>query len=245
MPTKPAKRPKRAIKVSKATKASSKTAKHPKQAAKLAKQVAAPRPVRKRPELLTDGLARCDWSCSDVLLRDYHDSEWGVPIHDDRHWFEKLILDGAQAGLSWLTILRKRDAYREALHDFDAARVARFTERDLERLMQNPGIVRNRLKVESTAKNARAFLAIQAEHGSFDKYIWSFTDGEIIQNRHQKQSDIPARSPLSDAVSKDLKRRGFTFVGSTIVYAFLQASGVVNDHLVTCHRYPTLAARKR
>lgn len=192
-------------------------------------------------ESADDGLVRCDWSKSDALLRHYHDVEWGVPIHDDRHWFEKLILDGAQAGLSWLTILRKREAYRAALHDFDPVRVARFTERDLEALMQNPGIVRNRLKVESTRKNARAFLEVQAEHGSFDAYIWRFTDGEVIQNRHTKQSQIPASSPLSDTVSKDLKRRGFNFVGSTIVYAFLQASGVVNDHLVSCHRYERLA----
>ncbi len=178
----------------------------------------------------------------------YHDTEWGVPIHDDRHWFEKLILDGAQAGLSWLTILRKREAYRAALHGFDPVRVARFTERDLEALMQNPGIVRNRLEVESTRKSARAFLEVQSGHGSFDAYIWRFTDGQVIQNRHTKQSKIPASSPLSDTVSKDLKRRGFTFVGTTIVYAFLQAAGVVNGHLVSCHRYERLAggpARKR
>jgi DNA-3-methyladenine glycosylase I len=207
------------------------------------KPKAKPKPKPKPRALTTDGLTRCDWSKSDVLLTHYHDAEWGVPIHDDRHWFEKLILDGAQAGLSWLTILRKREAYRAALHGFDPARVARFEDHELEALMQNPGIVRNRLKIESTRKNARAFLEIQAEHGSFDAYIWRFTDGAVIQNRHTKQSQIPASSPLSDTVSKDLKRRGFTFVGSTIVYAFLQASGVINDHLVSCHRYETLTAK--
>lgn len=183
---------------------------------------------------------RCPWSESDPLLTAYHDAEWGVPIHDDRRWFEKITLDGAQAGLSWLTILRKREAYREAFAGFDPARVARFTSRDRDRLLKNPGIVRNRLKIESAIKNARAFLQVQTEHGSFDAYLWAHVEGRTLHNRLRRQGDVPARSELSDRLSKDLKRRGFSFVGSTIVYAFLQAAGVVNDHLVTCFRYRQL-----
>jgi DNA-3-methyladenine glycosylase I len=177
---------------------------------------------------------------SDPLLSTYHDEEWGVPVHDDRRWYEKIVLDGAQAGLSWLIILRKRDGYREAFHNFDPARVARYTARDVERLMKNPGIVRNRLKIESAIKNARGFLAIQGEHGSFDKYIWDFVENVTLHNAFKLQTDVPAKSAVSDALSKDLKKRGFTFVGSTIVYAFMQASGLVNDHLIGCYRFAEL-----
>jgi DNA-3-methyladenine glycosylase I len=185
---------------------------------------------------------RCDWSISHPLLVEYHDTEWGVPVHDDRQWFEKMVLDGAQAGLSWLTILKKRPAYRAAFHDFDVARVARFGERDIARLMLNDGIVRNRQKLASAVGNARAFLRVQAEHGSFDAYIWAFVAGKPIRNRFRSPSEWPAKSALSDTVSKDLKRRGFSFVGSTIVYAFLQASGVVNDHLTSCFRYRSISS---
>jgi DNA-3-methyladenine glycosylase I len=186
---------------------------------------------------MAKSLKRCAWAEGHELLRVYHDEEWGVPVHDDHKWYEKIVLDGAQAGLSWLTILKKRDAYREALHGFDPARVARFRERDEERLMQNAGIVRNRLKVRSAVLNARAFLKVQAEHGSFDAYIWSMVDGRTVQNKRRTMKDVPARTELSDAFSKDLKKRGFNFVGTTIVYAFMQAAGIVNDHLVGCHRY--------
>jgi DNA-3-methyladenine glycosylase I len=185
---------------------------------------------------------RCDWGASNPLLVAYHDSEWGVPVHDDRMWYEKLVLDGAQAGLSWLTILKKREAYRAAFHDFDVARVARFGERDVARLMQDPGIVRNRQKIASAIGNARAFQRVQAEQGSFDAYIWAFVAGKPVQNRVRSPADWAAKSALSDAVSKDLKRRGFSFVGSTIIYAFLQATGVINDHLVSCHRYRAVRA---
>ncbi len=171
----------------------------------------------------------------------YHDQEWGVPVHDDRHWFEKLILDGAQAGLSWLTILKKREAYREAMAGFDPEAVARFGARERARLMKNAGIVRNRLKIESAVKNARAFLAIQNEFGSFDGFIWRIVNGRPLQGRRRHMKDIPARTPLSDALSKDLKQRGMTFVGSTIVYAFMQAAGLVNDHLVACFRHAPVA----
>lgn len=187
---------------------------------------------------------RCAWANGHELLASYHDSEWGVPVHDDIRWYEKIVLDGAQAGLSWLTILKKREHYRAALHGFDPARVARFTERDVERLMQNPGLVRNRLKLQSAVRNARAFLEVQSEHGSFDAYIWQFVDGRPLRTRRRSMKDIPARTELSDTVSKDLKRRGFNFVGSTIVYAFMQASGLVNDHELGCHRH-ALVARLR
>ena len=188
-----------------------------------------------------DAVVRCHWATSHDLLAAYHDNEWGVPIHDDTHWYEKLLLDGAQAGLSWLTILKKREAYREAFAEFDPARVARYTGRDVARLLRNPGIVRNRLKVESAIKNARAFLAVQEEFGSFDAYAWRVVDGRPLQNRFAHMRMIPARTELSDAFSKELKRRGFSFVGSTIVYAFMQASGLVNDHLVDCFRHAPVA----
>lgn len=187
---------------------------------------------------------RCAWCGTDPLYVRYHDEEWGVPVHDDRKHFEFLILEGAQAGLSWITILRKREHYREAFEDFDPGRVARFGKRETARLMNNPGIVRNRLKIEGAAKNARAFLAVQDEFGSFDRYVWSFVGGRPIQNRWTHMKELPARTPESDTLSKDLKKRGFTFVGSTIVYAHMQAIGMVNDHLIDCFRYKALRGRK-
>jgi len=164
-----------------------------------------------------------------------------VPVHDDRRWYEKLLLDGAQAGLSWLTILRKREGYREAFADFDPARVARFGPREVERLMKNPGIVRNRLKINSAIANARAFLVLQEEHGSFDRYIWQQVGERPLQPRPAGLGDVPARTELSDQISRGLRGRGFTFVGSTIVYAFMQAAGLVNDHLVACFRHRQVA----
>jgi DNA-3-methyladenine glycosylase I len=184
---------------------------------------------------------RCAWAGSDPLYVEYHDAEWGVPVHDDRRLFEFLVLEGAQAGLSWLTILRKREAYRRAFAGFDPARVARFDARRIARLLADPGIVRNRLKVESAVANARAFLEVQAEFGSFAAYQWRFVEGRPIVNRWEEQRQVPARTALSDAISKDLKRRGFSFVGSTIVYAHLQAVGMVNDHLVGCFRHRPLS----
>jgi DNA-3-methyladenine glycosylase I len=188
---------------------------------------------------------RCPWAEGHELLTVYHDEEWGVPVHDDIKWYEKIVLDGAQAGLSWLTILKKREAYREALCGFDPAKVARFGARDEARLLRNPGIVRNRLKVRSAVTNARAFLEVQREFGSFDAYVWRSVGGATVHNRHRRMQDVPARTALSDALSKDLKRRGFTFVGTTIVYAFMQAAGLVNDHLVDCHRYRAIAKVSR
>jgi DNA-3-methyladenine glycosylase I len=183
---------------------------------------------------------RCGWCGTDPLYVHYHDDEWGVPVHDDRTHFEFLILEGAQAGLSWSTILKKRENYREAFAGFDPERVARFGKREIERLVKNPGIVRNRLKVESAAKNARAFLAVQEEFGSFDRYVWRFAGGRPIQNRWSHVREVPATSAESDALSKDLKKRGFTFVGSTIMYAHMQAVGMVNDHVVDCFRHREL-----
>jgi DNA-3-methyladenine glycosylase I len=180
---------------------------------------------------------RCGWCGTDPLYVRYHDEEWGVPVHDDRRHFEFLILEGAQAGLSWSTILKKRERYRAAFAGFDPARVARYGRRELARLMNDPGIVRNRLKIEGAAKNARAFLAIQEEFGAFDKYVWRFVGGRPIQNRWTHMRKVPATTAESDALSKDLKRRGLTFVGSTIVYAYMQATGMVNDHIVDCFRY--------
>jgi DNA-3-methyladenine glycosylase I len=180
---------------------------------------------------------RCLWCGDDPLYVAYHDREWGVPVHDDRVLFEFLTLEGAQAGLSWITILRKREAYRKAFANFDPAKVARFDAKKLARLLENPGIVRNRLKVASAVRNARAFLAVQEEFGSFDAYQWRFVDGKPVQNRFRTMKDVPARTAVSDAFSKDLKQRGFSFVGSTILYAHMQAVGMVNDHLVTCFRH--------
>lgn len=178
-------------------------------------------------------MPRCPWARSEPNLT-YHDKEWGVPVHDDRRLFEFLILEGAQAGLSWETILRKRDNYRAAFDNFDAARVARYSPARVEKLMKNAGIVRNRLKIESTIGNAKAFLGIQKEFGSFDKYLWPFVGGRPLVNRWKTLKAIPASSPESDALSRDLRRRGFRFVGTTICYAFMQAVGLVNDHLIDC-----------
>jgi DNA-3-methyladenine glycosylase I len=185
-------------------------------------------------------LRRCAWPRTEVDII-YHDREWGVPVHDDRTLFEFLVLEGAQAGLSWTTILRKRDRYRECFAEFDPARVARFDARTLRRLLADPGIVRNRLKIHGAVANARAFLEVQQEFGSFDAYVWRFVEGRPIVNRRTAHAQIPARTAESDALSKDLKRRGFTFVGSTICYAFMQAVGMVNDHTVDCFRYAALA----
>jgi len=180
---------------------------------------------------------RCAWSARNALQAAYHDTEWGVPVHDDRKLFEFLILEGAQAGLSWDTILRKRDHYRRAFARFDPRPVSRFGRNDVAALMKNPGIVRNRLKIESAITNAAAFLAVQAEFGSFDRYVWQFVGGRPERNRWRTMKQVPASTPESVAMSKDLKRRGFRFVGSTICYAFMQATGMVNDHLVTCFRH--------
>ena len=185
---------------------------------------------------------RCAWAGSDPLYMAYHDEEWGVPLHDDRRLFEMLILEGAQAGLSWITILRKRAAYRKAFDNFDPQKVARYRQARIERLLANEGIVRNRLKVEGAVRNAKAFLDVQREFGTFDAYIWRFVGGHPIQNSRRTMKDVPPTTPESDAMSRDLKKRGFTFVGSTICYAFMQATGLVNDHVVDCFRYPPLRA---
>ena len=179
---------------------------------------------------------RCSWPQTDLDI-EYHDTEWGVPVHDDNRLFEFLVLEGAQAGLSWSTVLKKRSNYRRAFADFDPARVARFTPARVERLLKDPGIIRHRQKVQGTVKNARAFLEVQQEFGSFDRYVWQFVGGAPRTESRQSLRDLPARTSESDALSKDLKRRGFTFVGSTICYAFMQAVGMVNDHLLTCFRY--------
>ena len=184
----------------------------------------------------TGGIVRCAWA-RDPLMIEYHDREWGVPLHGDRALFEFLILEGAQAGLSWSTILKKRPAYRAAFDGFDARRIARYGEKKIAALLADAGIVRNRLKVAAAVRNAQAFLAVQKEFGSFDAYIWRFTGGRPLKNAWRRMEDVPARSPESDAMSKDLKKRGFTFVGSTICYAFMQAVGMVNDHVTGCFRY--------
>jgi DNA-3-methyladenine glycosylase I len=186
---------------------------------------------------MTSTLARCPWAEGSALNLAYHDEEWGVPVHDDRTFFEFLILEGAQAGLSWSTILNKRVAYRDAFANFDPARVARFDASKVERLISNERIVRNRLKIESAVANARAFLELQREWGTFDRYAWEFVGGKPIVNRHRTLATVPARNNLSDALSKDLAKRGFRFVGPTIMYAFMQATGLVNDHLVKCPRW--------
>lgn len=183
---------------------------------------------------------RCTWCLGHDIYVDYHDHEWGTPQHDDQHLFEMLILEGAQAGLSWITILKKRDNYRAAFDQFDPTVVAGYGSDKIAELLQNPGIVRNKLKVNAAVKNAKAFLKVQEEHGSFDAYIWSFVDGKPIQNHFKTREDVPATSPESDAMSKALKKRGFTFVGSTICYAFMQAIGMVNDHTIDCYKYPEL-----
>jgi DNA-3-methyladenine glycosylase I len=185
---------------------------------------------------------RCPWSTGSALYRAYHDEEWGVPTHDDHKHFEFLILEGAQAGLSWSTILNKREGYRAAYNDFDPVKVAAYDEAKVAELLNNPGIVRNRLKIRASVSNAQHFLEVQREFGTFDAYIRGFVNNKTIINRFQKMSEVPATSPESDALSKDLKKRGFKFVGSTIIYAHMQAIGLVNDHLTTCFRHAELAA---
>lgn len=179
---------------------------------------------------------RCKWASDEPNLQ-YHDTEWGIPVHDDTRLFEMLILEGAQAGLSWTTILKRRDTYRKAFCGFDPRAVSRFTQRDVARLLKDEGIIRNKLKVASAINNAQQFLAVQKEFGSFDRYIWGFVDNVPIKNRFRSHSEIPASTPLSDKISKDLKRRGFSFVGTTICYAFMQAVGIVNDHTIDCFRH--------
>lgn len=186
---------------------------------------------------------RCDWANA-PLLDTYHDTEWGVPLHDDRLLFEHLILDGAQAGLSWLTILKKRSGYAKAFADFDVRKVARFQPARIEKLMLDPGIVRNRMKIESAVNNARRVIEVQEEFGSLDAYMWRFVDGRTIQNRRKNMKEVPATSKESDAMSKDMKQRGFKFCGSTICYALMQATGMVNDHVVDCFRHKELRPRK-
>jgi DNA-3-methyladenine glycosylase I len=186
----------------------------------------------------TDGKKRCfGGKPGQEFYAKYHDDEWGVPSHDDRHLFEMLILEGAQAGLSWETILKRREGYRRAFHNFDAVKVAAMTDDTLEALRNNPEIIRNRLKISAARKNARVFLDIQKEHGTFDVYVWGFVNGQPLMNHRQHFQDIPAKTTVSDALSKDLKKRGMTFVGSTIIYAYCQAVGMVNDHLTDCWRY--------
>jgi DNA-3-methyladenine glycosylase I len=195
---------------------------------------------------VTKKLRRCDWAGeSSLSYIEYHDTEWGVPVWDDRRQFEFLILEGAQAGLSWSTILNKRDGYRKAFAEFDPAKVARFTQKRIDRILANPNVVRNKLKVNAAVGNAKAFLDVQEEFDGFCNYIWRFVDGRPKQNRLKKQSEIPATSPESDAMSKDMKERGFRFVGSTILYAHMQATGMVNDHLLSCFRHKECAALGR
>ncbi|MDH3197799.1 MAG: DNA-3-methyladenine glycosylase I [Candidatus Krumholzibacteria bacterium] len=185
----------------------------------------------------------CEWPSGDPLMIAYHDREWGVPLHDDRRLFEFLVLESMQAGLSWRTVLHKRENFRKAFSGFDPRRVARYTAKDVARLMGDAGIIRNRQKIEAAINNARRFLEVQKEYGDFDRYIWGFVGGKPIRNRFRKLSELPARTELSDAVAKDLKARGFKFLGSTVVYAHMQATGMVNDHLVRCFRYKEVQAR--
>ncbi len=180
---------------------------------------------------------RCGWSLKDQLYKDYHDKEWGIPNHDDRHLFEMLNLEGAQAGLSWYTVLTKRENYRKAFDNWDAEKIAQYTEKKVEKLLQDPGIIRNQLKIRATIGNAKAFLTVQKEFGSFDKYIWQFVGHKPIINHYKEMKNVPAKTKESDAMSKDLLKRGFKFVGSTICYAYMQATGMVNDHVITCWMY--------
>jgi DNA-3-methyladenine glycosylase I len=184
-------------------------------------------------------VTRCPWPTDELYLR-YHDTEWGVPVHDDRLLFEYLILEGAQAGLSWHTVLKKRENYRAAFDNFDAEKIARYGDKKAAELLANPGIIRNRLKIKATIQNAKAFLKVRDEFGSFDAYLWRFVDGQSIINRRRSLKEVPARTAVSDAMSQDLLKRGFKFVGSTICYANMQAVGMVNDHLVTCFRHREL-----
>ena len=190
-------------------------------------------------------MKRCDWANRGELEQSYHDHEWGVEIHDDRTLFEFLVLEGAQAGLSWSTILRKREGYRRAFDHFDARKISQYSENTVSRLLTNSEIIRNRLKINATITNARAFLQVQKEFGSFDRYIWQFVNGKPIQNSWKKMTDIPSSTPESDAMSKDLKKRGFKFIGPTICYAFMQAVGMVNDHVVDCFRYKELKNKRK
>jgi DNA-3-methyladenine glycosylase I len=189
-------------------------------------------------------MPRCPWATIEPNIT-YHDKEWGVPVHDDRLLFEFLILEGAQAGLSWTTILKKRDNYRKAFNGFRPEKIARYGARDVKRLLGDAGIVRNRLKIAAAIENAKVFLAVRKEFGTFDTYLWSFVGGKPMQNRRQRMADVPARTAESDAMSRDLKRRGFKFVGSTICYALMQATGMVNDHLVTCPRHAEVGGGRR
>jgi DNA-3-methyladenine glycosylase I len=188
---------------------------------------------------------RCPWCLGNPLYMEYHDREWGVPVHDDRKWFEFLTLEGAQAGLNWLLVLKKRENYRRAYDGFDPAKVARYNEKKIAKLLADPGLIRNRAKIAASLANARSFLKVQEEFGSFNRYMWSFLGGKPLRNHWRRDSDIPARSELSDAISADLRRRGFKFVGSTIVYAHMQATGMVNDHLTGCFRYGELTHRRK
>ena len=189
-----------------------------------------------------DDLTRCAWCGTDPLYVSYHDTEWGVPIYDDQLLFAKLILDGAEAGLSWITILKKRENYWAAFDQFDPEKIARYDDKKITELLQNPGIVRNKLKVNAAVKNAKGYLDIMEKDGSFSDFLWGFVDGRPIQNRWEKMEDVPAQTAASQAMSKALKKRGFSFVGPTIVYAFMQAVGMVNDHLTTCFRYEEIKA---
>lgn len=193
-------------------------------------------------------IIRCSWVSDDPLYMDYHDQEWGVPIYDDQKLFEFLILEGAQAGLSWITILKKRENYRKNFDNFDAKKISRYTQNKIEKLLLDPGIIRNRLKVEATVKNAKAYLQVKEEFGSFSKYIWQFVENKPIRNHWKKGTSTPVRTEISDRMAKDLKKRGFKFIGTTICYAFMQAVGMVNDHAVECFRYkhptPTLMAKQ-
>jgi DNA-3-methyladenine glycosylase I len=185
-------------------------------------------------------IVRCPWPSNDLYIR-YHDLEWGVPVHDDRLLFEYLILEGAQAGLSWQTVLKKRENYRAAFNNFDAEKIAHYGDKQTARLLANEGIIRNRLKIAATIQNAKSFLKVREEFGSFDKYLWRFVDGRPVVNRRKSMQEVPARTEISDALSKDLLKRGFKFIGSTICYANMQAVGMVNDHLVTCFRHKELS----
>lgn len=190
-------------------------------------------------------MERCAWPADDALMIAYHDQEWGVPLHDDRVLFEYLILDGAQAGLSWRTILHRREGYRKAFADYHLAAVAAYTPEDIQRLLQDPGIIRNRLKVNAAVRAAQVALDLQREFGSLDAYFWQFTGGRPVVNRWQSMADVPAQSPEAEAMSKDMRKRGFSFCGPTICYAFMQAAGMVNDHLVSCFRYDHVATAAR
>ena len=187
-------------------------------------------------------MTRCPWALQSAPETRYHDTEWGVPVHDDRLLFEFLVLEGAQAGLSWATVLNKRDRYREVFDAFDPGKVARYTPRRVERLLADPGIIRNRLKVESAVTNARAFLAVQDSHGSFDAFVWDFVDGQPVQNAWRRAEEVPVTTPVAESLSRAMKQRGFRFVGPTICYAFMQAVGMVNDHVVSCFRHSEVIA---